>query len=534
MKDKRVWAIVIVLIMCIVYMVPTVFDWESEWWPAQKINLGLDLQGGMHIVLAVDVDKAIKDELGHDAEVVQSVFKDRKLAYENAYYDAELGTLRVDFADAAALDKGREYLAAEWNDFEISSVGDLSLSLTMKEDVVRYIRQNALQQAVETISNRVDEFNVREPEIYTQGADQIVVRLPGVVDPARAKKLIGQTARLEFKLITEKARVAMNEQELLAPYGGKEPAGYKVYKSYESNKTTDRQPGRTNRTFTGVYLMRITPEITGANLIDARVGYDQYQSPAVNFTFNDEGARQFAEITGTHIGKQLAIILDDKVYSAPRIQSRIAGRGQITGDFTRQDALDLALVLRAGALPVPIRIDEERTVGATLGSDSIAKGRMSIIVGGVFVLLFMMFYYRKVGVAAVTALILNVMMILGGLALFGATLTLPGIAGMILTIGMAVDANVIINERVREELRNGKTPISAVATGYARATWTILDANITTLVAAVVLYNFGTGAIKGFAVTLTIGLIASVFTAIIVTRVIVERIAMRGGDRLSI
>jgi len=524
MKDKRIWVILAVLIACVIYLVPTVTGLEETWWPAQKINLGLDLQGGMHVVLAVDVAKAVRDELGHDVEVIESVMKERKLAYESALYDAQKNAVVIEFADADARSQARAYLEENWNDFDVNNTGELGLALTMKEDVYTYIRQNALKQATETIKNRVDEFNVREPEIYTQGSDQIVVRLPGVVDPTRAKELIGKTARLEFKLVTDKGSFAQTREQLLAAYNNEPPKGYQVYK----------QRGKTRDEIAGYWLLREVPDMTGGNLTDARVGVDDMQMPAINFSFNPEGAKRFAEITGANINNSLAIVLDDIVYSAPRINSRIFGHGQITGNFTREEALDLALVLRAGALAVPVRIDEERTVGATLGEDSIAKGRFSFIVGTLAVLIFMVIYYRKTGIAAITALVLNVMMIMAGLALFGATLTLPGIAGIVLTIGMAVDANVIINERIREELRNGKTPISAVATGYERATWTILDANITTLVAAIVLYNFGTGPIKGFAVTLTIGLISSVFTAIYVTRVIGEVLAKRGGSRLSI
>jgi len=255
--------------------------------------------------------------------------------------------------------------------------------------------------------------------------------------------------------------------------------------------------------------------------------------PVVTFAFDDEGAEIFADLTGKNIGKQLAVVLDDYVYSAPVIRSQIYRNGQIEG-VSEQEGKVLSIALRAGALPVPVMIGEERTVGATLGEDSIAKGVLSFIVGGAMVLVFMLIYYRKSGIAAVVALVLNIAMILAGLAMFGATLTLPGIAGIVLTIGMAVDANVIINERIREELRIGKTPAAAVRTGYQRATWTILDAQITTLVAAAVLYQFGTGPIKGFAVTLTIGLIASLFTGIIVTRVIIEHLAHRSRETLSI
>ncbi|MDP8222676.1 MAG: protein translocase subunit SecD [Candidatus Lernaella stagnicola] len=529
MKDYRILAIVAVAVLSVVFLLPTFvpsLDGVS-WYPADPIHLGLDLQGGMHVVLHVDVDKAIKDELGHvGKDSVPTALEEEKLAFANAYVNKDGDKLIVEFASIEDRTKAEAYFSKNWARFDIGAYGaegKIGLTLSLQDEEVKFIRENAMRQAREVLNNRVDEFGVSEPEIYTQGSDQIVVRLPGVDDPERAKDLIGRTAALEFKMVNAKARYASTKELLLAEAGGKVPEGYDVY----SNKAS--RTGQDNW-----YLLRIPPDLSGSYLTDARVGYDEFQNSAVDFQFNEEGSRIFADLTGKNIGKQLVILLDDVVYSAPVIRSRISSRGQITGDFTRQEALDLAIVLRAGALPVPIRIEEERTVGATLGEDSIAKGKLSFIVGGIFVLIFMVVYYRKVGIAANTALVLNVLIIMAGLAMFGATLTLPGIAGIILTVGMAVDANVIINERIREELRNGKTPKGAVNTGYQRATWTILDANITTLVAAGVLYNFGTGPIRGFAVTLAIGLIASVFTAIIVTRVIVESIATNSRETLSI
>ncbi|NLH47502.1 MAG: protein translocase subunit SecD [Myxococcales bacterium] len=527
MKDYRILIILALTAVCIVFLIPTVTGFEAKWYPAQPINLGLDLQGGMHVVLHVDVEKAISDEYGHLAQSnIPEVFKDKNLAFEKAVVSSDGKKLTIQFAGENDRASAQQFLTAEWTRFKVTTEeaeGKPALALTLSDDEVKYLRDNALKQARETINNRVDEFNVREPEIYTQGKDQIVVRLPGVVDPGRAKKLIGRTAALEFKLVTGEATFAPTKEALLAKFNGKIPDGYDIYPNKDSRTGQD-----------AFYVMRKTPDLSGAYLTDARVGYDQYQNPAVDFTFNEEGAAKFAAITGANIDKQLAILLDGVVYSAPVIRSRISNRGQITGEFSREDALDLAIVLRAGALPVPVRIDEERTVGATLGTDSIHKGVISFIVGGIAVILFMAVYYRKIGFSADLALILNVLMILAGLSMFGATLTMPGIAGIILTIGMAVDANVIIDERVREELRNGKTPTAAVRTGYDRALWTILDSNITTLVAAVVLYQFGTGPIKGFAVTLTIGLISSVFTSIVVTRVIAERLAKTSKDYLSI
>jgi preprotein translocase subunit SecD len=391
------------------------------------------------------------------------------------------------------------------------------LKLDLRE--IDAMKQNALQQAKETIQNRIDEFAVKEPEIYTEGSDRIIVRLPGVVDPTRAKALIGKTAVLEFKIVEQSGYFAPTREDLLTRAGGKIPDGFDIYST-----------GDSSRGHTGYYMLKKIPEITGKELVDARRQLDEYQRPAVGFQFNSSAAKLFSEITSKNIHKQLAIVLDNKVMSAPTIQSRISSHGQITGDFTDQEARDLAIVLRSGSLPVPVEIEEERTVGPTLGQDSIRRGVVSFIVGSALVVFFMIIYYRRAGVIADLALVGNILMIMGVMALFGATLTLPGIAGIVLTIGMAVDANVIINERIREELRAGKTARAAVEAGYAKALWAILDSNITTAITGVVLYQFGTGPIKGFAVTLLIGLVSSVFTAVTGTRLIYDYIFDRKRD----
>jgi preprotein translocase subunit SecD len=526
MKDYRVLIIVAIVLACVVLLVPTFTNFEAPWYPAEKINLGLDLQGGMHIVLQVDVEKALRDELGLIAtKSLPATFAERKLAYQKAYVGDKADRFYIEFATDAERDAAFAYLNSEWKRFKVTTEtidGKPAVALAFHDEELQFIRDNALKQARETINNRVDEFQVREPEIYTHGGDQIIVRLPGVVDPARAKGLIGKTAALEIKLITDKAKGGASKEALLAEFGNQLPEGYAIYEA------------KGVREGEGAYLLRTTPDFAGSYLTDARVGYDQYQAPSVDFQFNDEGAEKFAALTAANLNQRLAIVLDNVVYSAPVIRARISDRGQITGDFTREEALDLSIVLRAGALPVPVRIDEERTVGATLGEDSIRSGLISFLIGGLVVVLFMAVYYRAMGIGANVALILNVAMLMAGMAMFGATLTMPGIAGIILTVGMAVDANVLINERIREELRAGKTTNAAVRIGYQRATVTILDANITTLVAAAVLYQFGTGPIKGFAVTLTIGLIASVFTSIVVTRIIADALARRSRDYLSI
>ncbi|MBW2410957.1 MAG: protein translocase subunit SecD, partial [Deltaproteobacteria bacterium] len=373
------------------------------------------------------------------------------------------------------------------------------------------IAELAVDQALEKIRNRIDQFGVAEPDIRRQGQNRILLQLPGIKDAQRAKDLIGRTALLEFKLVENAG--------LQAAIDGNVPPGMQLLYQVDEDPETGQ---KTKRPF----LLKKRTLLTGNNLTDARVQIDsQYNNPYVSLEFDKKGARIFERITGENTGKQLAIVLDDRVASAPVINEKISGgRAQITGQFTMNQARDLAIVLRAGALPAPVTILEERTVGPSLGTDSIRKGLISMGIGGLLVILFMILYYRGAGIIADIALILNVFFIAGGLAAFNATLTLPGIAGIILTIGMAVDANVIIFERIREELTLGKTPRAALDAGYNRATLTIIDANVTTLIAAAVLFQFGTGAIRGFAVTLFLGVVASMFTALILSRMIFDYI----------
>jgi len=370
-------------------------------------------------------------------------------------------------------------------------------------------RADAAVRALEIIRNRVDQFGVREPVIQRQGTEHIVVQLPGVTDRERALELLGKTALLEFKLVSEDFNLV---EEAL---GGRTPAGYAL---------SDDEQGQP-------LLLEAQPVITGSSLTDARVDFGQYGEPVVNFTLNHEGGQAFARSTSANIGRRLAIVLDGQVQSAPVIRSRIANQGQITGQFNQQEAHDLAIVLRAGALPAPILLEEERTVGPTLGYDSIRSGVLATLIGGGLIVLFMVGYYFLAGLIAVLALALNLLLLLGGLGFFHATLTLPGIAGIVLTLGMAVDANVLIYERIREELRSGKPLTAAIHAGYQKAFHAIVDSNVTTLIAAALLFRFGTGPLKGFAVTLTIGLVASMFTAIVVTRVIFDLLIGKGWMR---
>ncbi len=510
--------VVAVIIAAVIFVLPTVHmrltaTPQPTLWPKKKINLGLDLQGGMHLVLEVETEKAVESTIERLVQELRSQLRTDQIAY------ADLK--QVDGSRIAAQLQGQENIAKfealldkEFQDLRIASrkVADdtLDIVLDLPDEEAARIRKMATEQALETIRNRIDQFGVSEPDIRIQGEKRILIQLPGVKDTQRAKDLIGRTALLEFKLVDDAHSVEEAVQGRIFP--GSELL-YEISENRETRRTT-KVP----------FLVQKRAALTGAYLTDAVVQIDsQYNEPYVSITFDKKGARLFERVTAENVNKRLAIVLDNNVYSAPVIQEKIAGgQARITGSFTAEEARDLAIVLRAGALPAPVTVIEERTVGPSLGTDSIQKGLVSMIVGLIVVGIFMAAYYRLSGIVANFALLLNILLIAGGLAAFQATLTLPGIAGIILTIGMAVDANVLIFERIREEITIGKTHRAAVDAGFERATLTILDANVTTLIAALVLFQFGTGPVKGFAVTLSLGVIASVFTALILTRLIFD------------
>jgi preprotein translocase subunit SecD len=431
--------------------------------------------------------------------------------------------LVVSVADAGRVEAVAEAMKAFPSLVPEGTKGGTELSYRLDGQRVKRLMDNAMDQALETIRNRVDEFGVAEPTIQRQGSRNIVVELPGIKDAARAVQLIGKTARLEFRLVDEQRSV----EEALK---GKVPEGAEVLYERKVNKQT----GEVTR---APFLIRKQVLLTGDALTDAevRIG-SQFNEPYVSIEFDREGARRFERITSENVGKRLAIVLDNTVYSAPVIRERIAGgQAQITGSFTFEEASDLAIVLRAGALPAPVRIEYESIVGPSLGQDSIQQGLVAGLIGSSIVVIFMLIYYRLSGVVASIALVLNILLLLAGLGYFHATLTLPGIAGIVLTLGMAVDANVLIFERIREELRLGKPPRAAVEAGFSRAWSAILDGNVTTLIAAAMLFQFGTGPIKGFAVTLSLGLLANLFTAVFVCKFIFDSaLAFRPIQRLSI
>jgi preprotein translocase subunit SecD len=480
----------------------------------------------MHLVLEVEAIKAVESHLERFVEELRQDLRKNHIRYQELKRE---GTERVTLMlmDEKDRERFRNELASNYADYSVeetkSPAGAYGLHLILLQNAKERIMKMSADQALETIRNRIDQFGVSEPEIRPQEDNRILVQLPGIKDSKRAIELIGKTALLEFKLVDE-------EHSVEDALKGDIPAGSEIL--YEDS--IDRKTGRKTQV---PYLLKKRTLLTGEYITDARVQIDNmYNEPYVSLSFDARGARLFEQITGDNIKKRLAIVLDNKVNSAPVIQDKISGgRAQITGRFTTDEARDLAIVLRAGALPAPVTILEERTVGPSLGKDSIEMGFKSVLIGGLAVVLFMAIYYALAGLIADLALLLNVFFIMAGLAFFGATLTLPGIAGIILTIGMAVDANVLIFERIREESRIGKTPRSAIEAGFDKAFVTILDSNVTTLIAGLILFQFGTGPVRGFAVTLSIGIVTSVFTAVFVSRILFDYLyVQRKMRKLSI
>jgi preprotein translocase subunit SecD len=518
-----------VILFSVLLILPTVTDQLPPWYgkiiPSEKIHLGLDLQGGMHLILEVEAEKAIESYVERIRSSLSDDLKGNGIPF---------GKLEREKNNQIVLEVSGE--KTKWEKIlsqrypmmqELSSSplekGIWRVTLVLDSRQAEQIKKNAIDQALETIRNRIDQFGVSEPEITLQGTDRLLIQLPGIKDPQRAINLIGRTALLEFKLLDE-------EGDIEAALKGKIPEGDIIL--YQ--RSVDPKTGGVRKI---PYLLKERTLMTGEYLKDARVALEsQFHEPYVALEFDDVGAKLFEQITGANVKKRLAIILDDNVYSAPVIQERIpGGRAQITGRFDTKEASDLAIVLRAGALPAPVRIIEERTVGPSLGLDSIHQGIISIIVSAVLIVLFMIFYYRLSGVIADIALTLNVLLVFAVLAIFRATLTLPGIAGLVLSVGMAVDANILVNERIKEELRWGKTIRAAIDQGYHRAFTTIIDSNLTTVIAALFLYQFGTGPVRGFAVTLFWGIAANIFTAVFVTRWIFDYLTLKlNVKRLSI
>lgn len=496
----KFWLVITVFIAALMGSAANVTTLPS-WWPAsmsQPMNLGLDLKGGIHLVVDVNVEQVVKQQVSDGINVVRRSLREENVRYSKL--DSTDTQLLVSLKDAADSVKAVKVLSVALPGYSMEEGDDGTLVFTISENEIKDIKGYAIEQTIEVIRRRVDALGTTEPVIMRQGDRRVLVQIPGYQDSARAKAIIGQTAQLEFKLVDEKGDV---DKALQGQIPAEDMLAYGA----------SGQP----------YLLKKRTELSGKDVAQARVSIDpQYNEPAVTLKFNNQGARKFDRLTNENVNKRFAILLEGVVQSAPVIRERISGgMAQISGSFLPEEARDLAIVLRAGALPASIQVVEERSIGPSLGQDSIDQGLNSIIYGCIAVLLFMVVYYRFFGLVANIALIFNIVLIAAAMSMLGATLTLPGIAGIVLTIGMAVDANVLIFERIREEINNGKTPFSAIEGGYDKAFSTIMDANITTLIAAIVLFQFGTGPIKGFAVTLSVGILASMFTAIVVTRVII-------------
>jgi preprotein translocase subunit SecD len=509
-------AIILTALFICLFAVPNflpekmVASWPK--WAQRHVVLGLDLQGGSHILLEVDTKAVRKEMLETLRDDMRRVLREARIGYtglvvrgnsaevrirEGANADQALEKLR-----ALSLPLGGILSATGQRSLDVASEAGGLIRLTLSEPaIVERVRQS-VDQSIQIIERRVNELGTVEPLIQREGTDRILVQVPGLQDPTRLKQLLGKTAKLDFRMVDTGNSVEQATQ-------GQVPPDDDVLYSSSQPKTP--------------YLVEKRVLVSGADLTDAQPGFDQRTSePIVSFRFNTSGARKFAEVTQQNVGKPFAIVLDNEVISAPVIREPIlGGSGQISGSFTVQSANDLAILLRAGALPAPLTIIEERTVGPGLGADSIAKGKISSYVGAAMVIIFMLATYGLFGLFANIAVAINVAMIFGVLSMLNATLTLPGIAGIVLTVGIAVDSNVLIYERIREEVRGGRTPINAIDAGFSRALATILDSNITTFIAAAVLFYIGTGPVRGFAVTLGIGIITTVFTAFTLTRLIV-------------
>ena len=535
----------LVIVVSLVFFVPTyrplyqaLPDWGRKVLPDKGITLGLDLQGGIHLVMEVDEDRVVEIAVDRTVVSLQDLLGEKKIPVESIKR-TRLGQITINFQNPELKDQIKKLIDDFPTFTEVDSVESANAVVwELRDSEIKRIKDSAINQALETIRNRIDQFGVAEPLVQRQGLKQIVVQLPGVKDPKRAKALIKETALLEFKMLDEDNQLKLDlparvpkdrEAEVLKQAEAKLPEGDQILFERGVEKDTGRE-------YRIPYVVKKRVMLTGDVLSDARVAIGQFNDPYVSITFDAKGGREFERITGENVKKRMAIVLDNSIYSAPVIQERISGgRAQITGTFTTQEANDLAIVLRAGALPAPLKIIQDLTVGPSLGQDSIDKGVRATLVAGAMVVVFMIVYYKLSGVIADLALILNLVCLIGSLSALNATLTLPGIAGIVLTIGMGVDSNVLIFERIREELRQGNPVRLAVDGGYDKALLTIVDSHVTTLITGVALFLFGTGPIKGFAVTLCLGIAINLFPALVGTKVVFDIMNQRPKvERLSI
>jgi preprotein translocase subunit SecD len=516
------WKQIAILLTCLAalfFCLPNLFPKEivdrwPRWLPKRQVNLGLDLRGGVHLLLAMETEDVRKDWLEGLRDEARRRLREAKIAVTGvgmANNSVQIRLAKPEEADAAL--RQLRGLSQEIGSPLLLGTGRSDVDVHKQEGGVIIIAptevglqhriSNAIGAAIETVRRRVDAIGTVEPQIVREGARRILVQVPGLQDTAQLKELIGKTARLTFHEVHPQISAEEARQTRVPP-------GYRIYPSSDPDE--------------GPQLLRETPVVRGDELTDAHPAFDQRTNePIISFTFNNSGARKFGNFTRDNVGRPFAIVLDDQVISAPVIREPIlGGSGQISGNFTVESANQLAIQLRSGALPAKLTIAEERIVGPSLGADSIEAGKLATIVGTLAVVAFMVFAYGLFGVFAVIAVVINITMIIAVMSLIGSTLTLPGIAGLVLTVGMAVDANVLIHERIREELRNGRSAISAIDAGYSRAFGTIIDSNLTTLIAGLVMFWLGSGPIRGFAVTLSLGIITTVFTAFTVSRLLVS------------
>ena len=494
----KILLIAVVVVTAGVFALPNLITRDDEA-SSYRINLGLDLQGGSYLLLRADIEAVVEERLENLAEAIRTEMRRERIGIRLLESDSEATSFSLRKIEDEA--RARQVLVSlVGSDLSIESQGT-AFSISFTKAGLAALTSNTIAQAIEIIRNRIDEQGTKEPLIQRQGQKRILVQLPGIDDPQAVKRLLGRTARLGFQLV-DTSRSALEVRE-----SGRVPPGSEVLPDlYDSER---------------FYLVRKRVLVTGDMLDDARPGFGETNEPVVNFTLNATGGARFGKVTGQNIGRPFAIVLDGRVVSAPVIRAQIFSNGQISGNFSIAESDELALLLRAGALPAPLDVLEERSVGPGLGSDSIQAGKIAATIGMIGVVAFSIASYGIYGFIAVIALAINMVLIIAALSVLGATLTLPGIAGIVLTMGMAVDANILIFERIREELRKGQSVVVAVNNGFKQATATIIDANLTTLMAVLCLYLLGSGPVKGFSVTLGIGVIASMFTAVMVTRMLI-------------
>jgi preprotein translocase subunit SecD len=481
---------------------------SPSWLMDKQLKLGLDLKGGVHLVLRVQTDAALRLETQLEMERLRSELQTRNIPITNAVTlnDTQFRIEGVPPAQDAAFRTAANEVQAN---FDRGSAVNGSYTFTMKSNVQVTLRDEAVVQARQTIERRVNELGVTEPSISQQGADQILVQLPGVTDVERAKQLMGSPGLLELKIVEQGPSPT---KEALMP-NGQAPQGMEILPGATGT------PGDSGTVY---YMVKSVAAVTGKDLRNARPSLDENNQPAVSFTLNNEGGRRFGDVTGANVGRQLAIVLDGRVQSAPRIESRISTDGRITGSFTNEEVQNLSMILRSGALPAPLSYLEEHTIGPSLGADSIRSGVLASTVGLLLIVAFMLIYYRLSGVNAVVALVFNLVILLGLMAYIGAVMTLPGIAGFVLTMGIGVDSNVLIFERIKEELEAQRGVRASINAGFARVIWTIFDTHVAALISCAFLFQFGTGPIRGFATTLFFGLASNVFTSIFVSKTLFE------------